>query len=84
MALTVAKLFHTIFGDRQFGCMKITGDGTTATYAVPLGRLEAAWFQEGTDTESSTDNLITWSGTTITWNTRIDSGTYGYLYFIGL
>jgi len=84
MALTAAKLFHTIFGNKQFGCYKITGDGATKTWAAPIHDMEAAWFQEGTDTESSVDNLITFSGSTITWNSAIDSSAYGYAYYIGV
>jgi len=84
MALTAARLFNTVFGNKQFGCYKITGDGATKTWSAPIHSIEAAWHQSGTHAAASSDNLVTFSGSTLTWNAAIASGTYGYAYYIGI
>ena len=81
MALTTAKQFETVMGDKVVGCYKITGDGSVTTWDAPLGVIDAAWYQRGTDT--ATDEKLTWSGVTITWSTVIPTSTYGYLFYIG-
>lgn len=87
MALTTSKLFHTVMGDKQVGAYKITGDASsTATWSAPVTQIDFAVYQEGTDTtpgDSSGDNFITWSGSTVTWAAAIASGTYGYLFYVG-
>lgn len=83
MAVTAAKLFHTVMGDRQVGCYKITGDaGGSTTWDAPIGAIDAAWYQRGDDTE--TDEKLTWSGVTVTWSTAVANGKYGYLFYIGI
>lgn len=87
MALTTSELFHTIMGNKQVGCYKITGDGSTTTWDAPVDTIDAALYQEGTDTapgDNSGDNFITWSGNTVTWASAIASSTYGYLFYIGV
>ena len=84
MAITATKLFHTVFGDKQAGCYKITGDGTTTTWTAPIAAIDCAISQEGTNTEASANNMITWSGATVTWGAAIDTGTYNYLFYFGI
>ena len=84
MAITAAKLFNTICGDRIFGCYKITGDNVTTTWSAPVAAIDGAWFQEGDNVGSSLNNLITWSGPTVTWALAINNGKYGYLFYVGI
>ena len=85
MAVTATKLFNTICGDRIFGCYKITGDvAVSTTWAAPVAAIDGAWYQEGTDTGGAANNLITWSGPTITWAVGIPNGEYGYLFYVGI
>lgn len=87
MAVTAAKLFHTVMGDKQVGCYKITGDASgSTTWSAPIGAVDAAWYQEGDDTgpgDASGDNFVTWSGVQITWATAVANTKYGYLFYIG-
>lgn len=81
MALTTAEQFLTVVGNKVMGCYKITGDGGTTTWTAPLTEIESAWFQRGDDTE--TDELMTWSGATVTFGTAPANGKYLYVNFIG-
>jgi len=84
MALTESELFSTVMGDKVVGCYKLTGDASgTATWSAPVAVIDGAWYQEGTDTDAAADNLLTWSGATVTFNAAIASGTYGYLFYVG-
>lgn len=84
MAITATKLFNTICGDRIFGCYQIQGDNSTTTWTAPVAAIDGAWFQEGTDLSASLNNLITWSGSTVTWGLAINNGLYGYLFYVGI
>jgi len=81
MAITEAKRFHTIAGDKVFGCYRLYGDGSTTTWTAPVAAIESAWFQRIDDTE--TDEMLTWSGATVTFGAAVASTKYTDVFYIG-
>ena len=81
MAITEAKRFQTIAGDKVFGCYRLKGDGSTKDWTAPLDAIEGAWFQRITDT--ATSELMTFSGAVISMNEAIDNNLYTDIFFVG-
>lgn len=81
MALTETQQALTILGNRRYLCMKITGDGSSATHTSTMAAVDVAWATAGTSTAGTT---VTWSGSTVTFGTAIDSGSYVYLHMLGV
>uniref|UniRef100_A0A6M3KJD8 Uncharacterized protein n=1 Tax=viral metagenome TaxID=1070528 RepID=A0A6M3KJD8_9ZZZZ len=86
MAITALKLFHTIVGDKNFGCYKLTCDNSGSTWSAPIGAIDAAWFENGNNSKAI--GTVTWSGVTITFNDIsagvVGSGKYVYAFYIGV
>lgn len=80
MALTVAQQAISVFGDKNYVCLKITGDGSTTTHTTSLLAIDSAWATSG---DTTTSTAITWSGQTITFGTAITNAKYLYLHLIG-
>ena len=81
MATTETKIFVTVLGNKVFGCYKITGDGSETDFVAPIGAVDAAWFQRLDDTETS--ELLSWSGSTITFGAAPANTKYIYIFFLG-
>lgn len=83
MAFTESEVFITVLGNKVFGCYKLTGDGSDTTFVAPIGTIDSAWVQAGTDTALDSDSTISWSGSTITFGTApVNTGTL-WVFFIG-
>uniref|UniRef100_A0A6M3KI97 Uncharacterized protein n=1 Tax=viral metagenome TaxID=1070528 RepID=A0A6M3KI97_9ZZZZ len=86
MAFTASKLFHTILGDKQVGGYTLTGDAADTTWDAPIGKVEAAWCENGDN--STAPAVVTWSGATLTItvgsSVAIASGKYIYAYYVGV
>ena len=76
-----SKRFLTIAGDKIFGCYRLEGDASGTTWTAPVAVIESAWFQRIDD--SATDEMLTWSGATVTFGGAPGSGEYVDLFFVG-
>ena len=73
MAITGTKKLITYIGDKLFVVYELTGDaGGGTTYTLPMNEIDGAWFQKGTST--STDEKMSYSGSTVTFGTALGSG----------
>jgi len=45
MAFTETKMFETVMGNKIFGCMRLTGDGSDTTWSAPLDTIDSMWVQ---------------------------------------
>ena len=78
---SAAKRFHTIAGDKVFGCYRVLGDNSGTTWTAPVTAIESAWFQRIDDDQ--TDEKMTWSGATVTFSTAPGSGLYVDVFYVG-
>lgn len=81
MAITATKRFQTIAGDKIFGCYRLYGDGSTTTWTAPVTAIESAWFQRIDDTE--TDEMLSFSGATVTFGGAIANTKYTDVFYVG-
>lgn len=71
MAITGKKLLITYLGDKLFVVYELTGDGGT-TYTLPMNEIDGAWQQK--TNASSTNEKMSYSGSTLTFGAVIGSG----------
>jgi len=82
MAITATVRFLTIAGDKVFGCHRLYGDGSTTTYTCPVAEVESAWFQRIDDT--ATSELLSYSGSIVTFGAAVANTKYTDLFFVGV
>ena len=78
---SASKRFLTIVGDKVFGCYRILGDASGTTWTAPVKAIESAWFQRIDD--SATDEMLSFSGATVTFGGAPGSGEYVDVFFVG-
>jgi len=82
MAITGTKNFISYLGDKLVVCYTLTGDaGGGTTYTLPMNEIDGAWHQKGTST--STDELMSYSGSTVTFGTALGSGLTAVVTAVG-
>jgi hypothetical protein len=69
-------------GNKLMCYAKVTGDGSTTTINVPMGRIESAFVGNG-DESAGYNPALTWSGQTITYGAAPTNTKYHYLHVIG-
>ena len=83
MAITYTEEFLTNIGDRMFGLAKCTHDASATTLNLPCGQIDMANVVYGT-AGGTTGTTVSWSGSTLTFSAAKTSGTYVYVYWIGV
>jgi len=82
MAFTESKQFQTIMGDKIVGSYKLTGDGSDTTWDAPVKALDFASATISTGAAATT-YTISWSGSTITFGTALQTSGVAHVFFVG-
>ena len=82
MALNIAYAERISLGNKLMWAAQVTGDGSSNTVKVALGRLEQAWT--GNISEAAGYNpQISFAGTVLSYGLPPTIGASHYLYVIG-
>ena len=84
MAFTESEKFHTVMGDRVFGCYQLTGDASDTAWSAPLSVIDAAWIQEYNTGSTGSSLAFTVSTNTITFGRTLAATEIVWVFYIGV